>query len=258
LKKWVIRKSAAKLPSRPWTSFSSGIVEVLLETIEPGLAHGIDGTVDLLLDVDPLEDGLDDPVAVGEQVEVVLEVAGGDEPARRSENSGAGFVFLSFSIADLARTSRSAGPSGHDVEQHHRHAGVGDVGGDAGAHDTGAEHADLADLGLGASRSDRLEDRRDALAAADALGGEGVALGFAREQRRRLAGDAGAGGAQRVAERDGAAVEVDLGDVEAELVDAGQRLRSERLVELDDVDVARASGRRARAPCASKRPGRCP
>ncbi len=32
-----------------------------------------------------------------------------------------------------------------DVEQHHREAGVGDVGGDAGAHHAGAEDADLGD-----------------------------------------------------------------------------------------------------------------
>jgi hypothetical protein len=39
------------------------------------------------------------------------------------------------------------------------------------------------------------------------------------EQRGRLAGDARAGGAERMAEGDGAAVEVELRLVEAELVD---------------------------------------
>ena len=63
---------------------------------------------------------------------------------------------------------------------------------------------------------------------------------------------------ERVAEGDRAAVEVHLGDVETELVDAGERLRRERLVELDDVDlVERESGAR-RAPCGSRAPDRSP
>ncbi|MNT73693.1 hypothetical protein D3C72_2124310 [compost metagenome] len=37
LKKWVMRKSAAKLSGRPSTSECSGIVEVLEETTEPFL-----------------------------------------------------------------------------------------------------------------------------------------------------------------------------------------------------------------------------
>ena len=40
-----------------------------------------------------------------------------------------------------------------------------------------------------------------------------------------------------MAERDGAAVEVDLARVDAELAHAGERLGGEGLVELDDVDV---------------------
>jgi len=45
------------------------------------LAHLVDAAVDVLLDVQPFDHGLDDPVAVGEQREVVLEIAGRD-PAR--------------------------------------------------------------------------------------------------------------------------------------------------------------------------------
>ena len=46
-----------------------------------------------------------------------------------------------------------------------------------------------------------------------------------------------AGDAQRMAERDGAAVRVHLRPVEAQLADAVQRLRGEGLVQLEDVDV---------------------
>ena len=33
----------------------------------------------------------------------------------------------------------------HDVEQHHRHAGIGDLGGDARPHHAGADDADFLD-----------------------------------------------------------------------------------------------------------------
>ena len=36
-------------------------------------------------------------------------------------------------------------PLRHDVQQHHRDAGVGDVGGDTGAHHPGADDGDLLD-----------------------------------------------------------------------------------------------------------------
>ena len=54
------------------------------------------------------------------------------------------------------------------------------------------------------------------------------------EQR---AGDAGAGHAERVADRDRAAVHVELVDVDAQVAVAGDDLRGERLVDLDQVDV---------------------
>ena len=53
------------------------------------------------------------------------------------------------------------------------------------------------------------------------------------EQRRD---DPGAGRADRVPERDRAAVDVDLVPVEAELAAVGQGLRGERLVDLDQVE----------------------
>src|SRR5260221_9669116 len=85
--------------------------------------------------------------------------------------------------------------------------------------------------------SRRLEDRGDPLAAADALCRQSVALALAFQQRSRLAGDARTGGAERVPERQGAAVDIGLGEIDAEIADAGERLRGKGFVELDDVDV---------------------
>ena len=65
------------------------------------------------------------------------------------------------------------------------------------------------------------------------------------EQR---AEDARAARADRVAERDRAAVDVDARGVELEPADARERLRGERLVQLDEIEVVDASSRRARAP----------
>ena len=68
--------------------------------------------------------------------------------------------------------------------------------------------------------SDRLEHGGDPLAATDAHGRQRQRLALALQQRRRLAGDPGPAGAERMAERDGAAVEI-----EAALVDAQRRAR---------------------------------
>src|SRR5688572_9361439 len=74
-------------------------------------------------------------------------------------------------------------------------------------------------------------------AAADAHRDHAVAAAapfqLAQDGRRQLRPRA----AQRVAERDGAAVDVDAFGVEPERLDDGEALRGERLVELDDVDV---------------------
>ena len=61
-----------------------------------------------------------------------------------------------------------------------------------------------------------------------------------------------------MAERDGAAVEIDLVRVEAELAQDGQRLGREGLVELDQVDVVEGEAGALRAPCGWPGPGRCP
>ena len=67
-----------------------------------------------------------------------------------------------------------------------------------------------------------------------------------------------AGRAERMAERDRAAVHVDLLAIEAELLLDREVLAGERLVDLEEIDRPRARARRARAPCGSPAPGRCP
>ena len=62
--------------------------------------------------------------------------------------------------------------------------------------------------------------------------------------------DAGAGHAERVAEGDGAAVDVELVPRDAELVADGHDLRGERLVDLDEVDVVDGHAGPRRAPAA--------
>ena len=64
-----------------------------------------------------------------------------------------------------------------------------------------------------------------------------VAAVGALELVQRLGDEDGAGAAERVAEGDGAAVGVDLGQVGAELARPGQHHRGEGLVDLDQVDV---------------------
>ena len=68
----------------------------------------------------------------------------------------------------------------------------------------------------------------------------------------------GAGHAERVADRDRAAVDVEPVEVDAEVLVGRHHLRGERLVDLDQVDVADASCRRAPARAWSPRPGRGP
>ena len=88
-----------------------------------------------------------------------------------------------------------------------------------------------------------LDDHRDALAAADAGGAEPVAAAAAAELMQQVQGDAGAAGAERVAERDGAAVHVGPLAVEAQLLLDRQVLRREGLVDLDQVHVVELRAR---------------
>src|SRR5947208_209972 len=82
-----------------------------------------------------------------------------------------------------------------------------------------------------------LDDDGDALAAADAGRAEPEAAAAATQLVEEVRGDARARGAQRVAERDGAAVDVGALAVEAQLTLDGDVLRGEGLVDLDEIEV---------------------
>ena len=110
-----------------------------------------------------------------------------------------------------------------------------------------------------------LQDDRETLADADADRGDRDAAAAAGEFVRGVADDAAARCAERVADRDRAAVDVDPLGVEVRpQLQAREGLRREGLVELDEVDVrpglarrARARGSRPRPARRRTRPGRC-
>ena len=106
--------------------------------------------------------------------------------------------------------------------------------------------------------SDALENARRAHAGADAHGHHAV-LQVAAAQGVDHRGRADrAGGAERVAQRDRAAHRVDLGRIEAEVLDHRQRLRGEGFVQFEPVDLVLGD---AGAPCRPRESllsGRCP
>ena len=169
--------------------------------------------------------------------------------------NAAGSALRKLATAPSARALRLLAPCGTMSSKHDGNAGIGDMGGDARAHRAGADDADFLESGR---PSHAFQNGGDALAAADALARQRITAAGAGQQRRGLAGDAGAGGAQRMAERNGAAIEVQSFVADAEFAGAGQRLAGERLVQFDDVDGARSRCLREPAPSWWRRPGRCP
>src|SRR5215470_8228225 len=93
--------------------------------------------------------------------------------------------------------------------------------------------------GLTRLESDAFEDDGDALADADAHGAKGVAAVGTEELIERGCDEAGAAGSERMAYGDGAAVGIHMRSVigDAEIAQDGESLRSESLVELDDVHL---------------------
>src|SRR5689334_14178476 len=90
---------------------------------------------------------------------------------------------------------------------------------------------------LSALISDTLQDRGDAHAAADAQRGQAVTEVLALEFVHERAQDHAAGGAQRMAHGDRAAVDVDLVHVKAHVADEAQDDGGEGLVDLHQVEV---------------------
>src|SRR6266849_5072625 len=82
-----------------------------------------------------------------------------------------------------------------------------------------------------------LDEQRDALAAADAGRGDPVAQPRALELAGEREREPHAGRAQGMADGDGAAVDVELGVVDAEFARARHHLRAERFVDLETIDI---------------------
>ncbi len=80
-------------------------------------------------------------------------------------------------------------------------------------------------------------NRRDSLPPADTRGGQAARQAPAAELEDERQQQPCPGHAERVAERDGAAVHVDPLPIEAELFLDRQVLRRERFVDLDEIDV---------------------
>src|SRR6476659_7449881 len=93
------------------------------------------------------------------------------------------------------------------------------------------------DIGAGEAISDRFEHGGEALADADAHRRDAIAAAATAQLPDERRGEAGAGAAERVAEGDRAAVDVELLFVDSQLSRAGQHLGGEGLVQLDQVDV---------------------
>ena len=128
-----------------------------------GLAHLLDAGHELLLGLQFLDNGLDDPVGLAHPVEVVLHVAGGDEGQTVFAEQGRGLALLHAldalhddAVAHLRviegqslRLFFGGQGRGHDVQQVHGNAGVGQVGGDGRAHGASADDGSLANDAMG-------------------------------------------------------------------------------------------------------------
>ena len=108
-------------------------------------AVGLDPCEQRLLRIEPFDDRLDDPVAVGDGGEVGLESAHRDERPRLAREKR-----VRFQGRSACQPRRRRGRV--EVEQDHRHTGVGDVGGDLGTHGAGAEDRRRADGAHGRPR----------------------------------------------------------------------------------------------------------
>src|SRR5437762_13871701 len=103
--------------------------------------------------------------------------------------------------------------------------------------------------------SQRFDNRGDALTAADAGGREPTLPGAAPQLDEQRQEQACAGHAERMPERDRAAVHVDTISIELELPLDGEILTGERLVDLDEIDVVeRQTGARQHPARRRRRP----
>ena len=104
----------------------------------PRLHHPVEPRIEFALGLQPLGDRLHHPVAIGEEVEVALQLARLHQLRRAAMHEGSR-IGLEHRRQRLRRTAR------HDIQQHHRQARIGHLRRDAGAHHPGADDADPLD-----------------------------------------------------------------------------------------------------------------
>ena len=113
------------------------------------LGHeGGDLGVQVQLPVHALGDRLDHQVAVLQELHVLLVIGGLDQVGVGGHADGRGLELLQVGDGLLGDGAFRAGRSGQ-VEQHHRHLDVDEVGRDLRAHHAGAEHGDFLDVESG-------------------------------------------------------------------------------------------------------------
>src|SRR5262249_22656382 len=118
-----------------------------------GLPLCLHSCEDLLLDVQLFNHSLDDEVAILDLGKVIVKVSGGDAAGKALAVQGIELAFYGI-LEEIIHNAVACRRNflflvdeieGHDVQQHHRHANIGEVAGDATAHDPGAQHGHLLD-----------------------------------------------------------------------------------------------------------------
>jgi hypothetical protein len=106
----------------------------------------LDFVVQRLLQIEPLDDGFDDEIAVGELAEVIVDVAGFDQLGGLRTHEGSRIGLQHLLDGSLGDDVAIGCILGNDVEQQNGQARVGDVSGDASPHHASADDGDAFDL----------------------------------------------------------------------------------------------------------------
>ncbi len=112
LKKCVIMKSRVKLSGMPEVSVCERQRRRVGGDDRAGLAVCVDLAIDVLLDADVFLHGLDDPVAIPELAQIVLQVAARDEAGPARVNKARGALSRCVLTAASASALRFVAPSG--------------------------------------------------------------------------------------------------------------------------------------------------
>ena len=110
------------------------------------LAHGVELFVEVLLDVEAFDHGLDDPVGIFQIVEIILDIAGFDQADGAAAHERRRVHFFQAFNGAFGNRIAVCGTGFDDVQQQHMRAGIGGMGGDARPHDARADHGDGTDF----------------------------------------------------------------------------------------------------------------